>query len=87
MIPSASPSSALLMGLPFFVRPAFSIRTLPGGRIFISHGDAMDDVLRMQETLQEEYGRGFDLITDVGPVIGSHTGPGVLAIFFVAEGR
>ena len=57
------------------------------GKIFISHGDAMDDVLSIQNSLQEKYGRGFDVITDVGPVIGSHTGPGVLAIFFVAEGR
>ena len=58
-----------------------------GGKFFVSHGDCMEDVLRVQEMTQEKYGRGFDLITDVGPVIGSHTGPGVLAIFFLAEKR
>lgn len=27
------------------------------------------------------------LITDVGPIIGAHTGPGLMALFFVAEKR
>ena len=60
----------------------------PGkGPIFISNGDCLDDVKRIEEMLKEKYGPGLDLIADVGPVIGSHTGAGVLALFFEGKER
>lgn len=60
----------------------------PGrGPIFISHGDCLDDVKAIEAMLKSQYGPGLDLIADVGPVIGSHTGAGVLALFFEGKER
>lgn len=57
------------------------------GPYFISHGDCMDDVLALEEAIYKEHGKKCDFITDIGPVIGSHAGPGTLALFFVAKNR
>ena len=37
--------------------------------------------------LKENSGATVQLITNVGPVIGSHSGPGTLALFFLANER
>ena len=37
--------------------------------------------------IEEKHGVKTEIITDVGPVIGAHTGPGVLAFFFVGNER
>lgn len=59
-----------------------SDKTLP---IFISHGDCLDDAELLAKILNEKYGVSVDLITYVGPVIGAHSGPGTLALFFVTD--
>lgn len=56
------------------------------GTIFISHGDCMDDVNEMKSLLESAGGK-IEIITDVGPVIGSHSGPGTLAVFFMGNKR
>ena len=56
------------------------------GIIFISHGDCIDDVNEMKALLEEKGGE-VKIITDVGPVIGAHSGPGTLAVFFMAKNR
>lgn len=33
------------------------------------------------------YHAKFEVITDIGTVIGAHTGPGAIALCFVAKGR
>ena len=35
--------------------------------------------------LQAQYGVNVELITYVGPVIGAHSGPGTLALFFLGK--
>ena len=55
--------------------------------IFISHGDCMEDAQMLAKILKEEYGREVDLITGVGSVIGAHSGPGTLALFFRGKER
>ena len=35
----------------------------------------------------EKYGAKVEIITNVGPVIGAHAGPGTLALFFVGKER
>ena len=57
------------------------------GPIFISHGDCMEDVEFLSKVLKEEYGATVERVVDVGPVIGSHTGPGVVALFFIGKER
>lgn len=51
--------------------------------IYISHGDCMDDVEFLKQLLIEQYGAEVAVVSDVGPVIGAHSGPGTLALFFV----
>ena len=45
------------------------------------------DVDALEKFLQEKYGRGIDLVVYTGTVVGSHSGPGTLAIFFVGKER
>ena len=58
-----------------------------GGTVFISHADCMADAQELSGILKERYGAEVQLITDVGPVIGAHSGPGTLALFFVGKER
>ena len=57
------------------------------GTIFVCNGDCAADVETLEKFLQEKYGRGIDLVVYTGTVIGSHSGPGTLAIFFVGKER
>ena len=58
-----------------------------GGTVFISHGDCIEDAKLLEKMLAERYGAAVKLITYVGPVIGSHSGPGTLALFFLGRER
>ncbi|MBQ5389628.1 MAG: DegV family protein [Clostridia bacterium] len=60
---------------------------LAGEEIFISHGDCLQDAEELADLLKTRYGATVEVITDVGPVIGAHSGPGTLALFFVGAHR
>lgn len=55
---------------------------LPDSPIFISNGDCPEDAEMLRSILEKEYGKSVSLITDIGSVIGAHSGPGTLALFF-----
>lgn len=55
--------------------------------IFISHGDAIEDAEYLADRIREELGAKEIKIGYVGPVIGAHAGPGVLALFFLGSER
>ena len=57
------------------------------GHVFISHGDCRDDAVTLANMLREQCGAEVELITMVGPVIGAHSGPGTLALFFLGSER
>ena len=57
------------------------------GPVFISHGDCMDDVNRLKELIRAQHGIDVELVADVGPVIGAHSGPGTMALFFLGRER
>lgn len=57
------------------------------GPVFISHGDCIDDARALAQMIRENGGNNVELITNVGPVIGSHSGPGTLALFFLVNER
>ena len=57
------------------------------GKIFISHGDCIDDVNEVVAMVKEKYGNEVELVTDVGAVIGSHSGPGTFAFFYLGKER
>ena len=62
---------------------------LPGENdtVFISHGDCLEDAQLLEKILQEKYGVKSAFIFYVGAVIGSHSGPGTLALFFMGSKR
>ncbi len=55
--------------------------------VWISHGDCEDDALLLGSMIKERFGVEVSLVTDVGPVIGAHSGPGTMALFFLAKNR
>ncbi|MBE6932432.1 MAG: DegV family protein [Ruminococcaceae bacterium] len=55
--------------------------------IFISHGDCPEDADLLAQMVEEKTGAKVSLITHVGTVIGAHSGPGTLALFFVGKER
>jgi DegV family protein with EDD domain len=58
-----------------------------GGTVYICHGDCDEDVKLLEGILMERFGAKVDVVTYVGPVIGAHAGPGVIALFFVGKER
>jgi len=62
---------------------------LPGENetMFISHGDCIDDARYLEGLLKEKYGVKNVIISYVGAVIGSHSGPGTVALFFLGKNR
>ena len=62
---------------------------LPGENdtIFISHGDCLEDAQYVGEALKRKCGVKNVVISYVGGVIGSHAGPGTVALFFMASHR
>lgn len=55
--------------------------------VFLSHGDCLEDARLLETILKEKYGVKQVVISYVGSVIGSHAGPGTLALFFLGKHR
>lgn len=58
-----------------------------GGHVFICHGDCIEDAELLKDMVSQKYGATVELIEYTGAVIGSHSGPGTLALFFVGKER
>ena len=56
-------------------------------QVFICHGDCYDDAKKLADMVTAEFGIEDILIGYTGPVIGAHSGPGTLALFFIAKER
>lgn len=55
--------------------------------VFISHAECEEDAKALAEILNQKHGVEVTLITEIGPVIGSHAGPGTIALFFIGKHR
>ena len=55
--------------------------------IFISHAECQDEAKRLADILKERHNADVTMITEIGPVIGSHAGPGTIAMFFIGQHR
>ena len=55
--------------------------------IMITHGDCIDDAEYVAELVRRKMGIRNILINNIGTVIGSHTGPGVVAVFCMGDER
>lgn len=62
---------------------------IPGANdtVFICHGDCLEDAKYLEQKVKQTYGVKNVLIGYTGAVIGSHSGPGTLALFFLGEHR
>jgi DegV family protein with EDD domain len=62
---------------------------LPGENetVFISHGDCLEDAQYVADQVKALYGVKTVVIGYVGAVIGSHSGPGTVAFFFLGKHR
>ena len=59
----------------------------PSLPVFISHAQCLSDVEYVRDEIKKRYGAEVMSISDIGPVIGSHAGPGTLAFFYLAKER
>lgn len=55
--------------------------------VFLCHSDCENEAEALAAVLTEKYNTTVGLITNIGPVIGAHTGPGTIAVFFVGKER
>ena len=55
--------------------------------VFISHGDCEQDALYIKQQVMEKIGVKQIYINYIGPVIGSHSGQGTVALFFFGSKR
>ena len=62
---------------------------LPGQNdtMFISHGDCQEEAEYLAKVLKEKHGVKEVIIGYIGGVIGSHSGPGTMALFFLGSKR
>ena len=55
--------------------------------VFISHGDCPEDAQTLAQMVRERFGVREIVINYIGPVIGAHSGPGTLALFYLGTER
>lgn len=55
--------------------------------VFISHGDALEDAEFVRDEIKARFGIENFMINHIGPTIGTHSGPGTIALFFMGEER
>ncbi len=55
--------------------------------MFISNSDCAEDARYVAEEIKKRYGTREIIINSIGPVIGAHTGPGCVALFFMGKHR
>ena len=55
--------------------------------VLINHADCLPEAQALAERIREEFHPKEVLIADLGPIIGAHTGPGLVTLFFLAEHR
>ena len=55
--------------------------------IFIGHGDCLEDAQFLADCIKDTCGYKDVVIDYVGPVIGAHSGPGTIALFYIGTHR
>ena len=55
--------------------------------VFISHGDAEEDAKYVAEQVKKKHGLKCEVMNTIGQIIGTHSGPGTIALFFLGRDR
>lgn len=58
-----------------------------GKTVVVGHGACPDGAQELQKAVQERFPEAKVLTADIGPVIGAHTGPGMLALIYWGDTR
>lgn len=53
----------------------------------IAHGDCLEDAQFVVSEIKKRFGINKSVINFIGPIVGSHSGPGTVALFFIGEKR
>ncbi len=62
--------------------------TDPAGQtVFISHGDCLAEAEQVGQMIAERFGVKTIVYNHIGPIIGAHSGPGTIAVFFLGSTR
>jgi len=56
-----------------------------GASVYISHADCWDDLVYLESLIQQHCPEVQFLTNDLDPVIGAHSGPGTLALFWLTD--
>ncbi len=68
-------------------RMAELVGNTPNDEFFICHSDAYDEAEYVAKLASKRFGIKDYLVHYIGPVIGTHTGPGTISLFMMAEHR
>lgn len=63
------------------------ITDLSDQTIFISHGDCLNEAEKVGQMIEDKYHAGSIIYNTIGPIIGAHSGPGTIAVFFMGNHR
>ncbi len=55
--------------------------------IFISHGDCLEEAKKVGSMIKDKFNVKEIIYNTIGPVIGAHSGPGTIAVFFMGNKR
>ncbi|HHV11967.1 MAG TPA: DegV family protein [Clostridiales bacterium] len=58
---------------------------LAGQTVIVGHGDDLEQARELERILREKKVVKDIIISKIGPIIGTHTGPGMLALVFMGE--
>lgn len=58
-----------------------------GNLILLAHGDNYDGVMKLKNEVSTHFPKAEIRITTIGPIVGSHTGPGMLAVLYWGNNR
>ena len=73
--------------IDYLVRKLEEAEGFDNETVFIAHGDCPEDAAELEAQVKQKCGVKNVVTGYVGPVIGAHTGPGVLVLFFLGNHR
>ncbi len=68
-------------------RMEIKAKGIQNNTVFISHGDAIEDAQYVADAIRSRMEIKDFVLSPIGPVIGSHAGPGTIALFFLGGSR
>lgn len=55
--------------------------------VFVSHGDSPEEAKYVADEIKKRYHVHDVIVADIGPVIGAHSGPGTMAVYYLGTER